>query len=119
MLDAMWLLIELFAARPPDRSTLDELKGMLGDGDHEAWRRAHLVFDRIRVKSIGADKRRDSKMVAQYNFEEACAKTLSNLTGRPGGYDGDCAFQIVVTALKAARHSNIDQSEIIKAIVDL
>jgi hypothetical protein len=115
MLDAMKRLIEIFAARSPDRGTLDELHRMIGD--RGAWHRAHDLFQRIRSKTLVAEKQGDRKMEAQFCFEEACAKTLYNLTGRPAPFDTDSPFWIVPNAIVTARYFEIDERDILRAIV--
>ncbi len=110
MLDQMKGLIEVFAARSRDRSTLDELHAMIGN--RHTWDMAQGLFQRIRQKTLAAQKRGDKCAECQYLFEEACAKTLSKLTGRPGGFDPDSPYWIVPTALSLARRMSIDESEI-------
>jgi hypothetical protein len=114
MLAEMKKLIEVFAARSYDRSTLDELHAMVGD--RHTWDMAHGLFHRIREKTLAAEKRGDKCAECQYLFEEACAKTLSKLTGRPGGFDPDSPYWIVPNALSLARHMGIDESEITKIV---
>jgi hypothetical protein len=116
MLDAMKRLVEIFAACSSDRGTLDELRQMIGD--RGSWHRAHDLFQRIRHKTLAAEKRGDSKLEAQFCFEEACAKALYNLTGRPAPFDADSPYWIVPNALVTARYLKIDEKEIIRAIVD-
>jgi hypothetical protein len=115
MLEAMTKLIELFAARSRDRSTLDELRAMIGD--RHTWDTARGLFHRIREKTLAAEKRGDKPAECQYLFEEACAKTLSMLTGRPGGFDPDSPYWIVPNALSLARYMSIDESEITRIVV--
>ena len=74
MLDQMRRLIEMFAARSRDRSTLDELHRMIADDS--TWPGAHDLFQRIRRKTLAAEQRRDELSDCQYVFEEVCAKTL-------------------------------------------
>jgi hypothetical protein len=114
MLDSMKRLIELFAARTQDRSTLDELHSMIGDS--HTWDMAHGLFHRIREKTLAAEKRGDKYAECQYLFEEACVKTLSKLTGRPGGFDPDSPYWVVPNALSLARHMSIDESEIVNIV---
>ena len=114
MLDAMKRLIELFAAQTQDRSTLDELHVMIGN--RHTWDMAHGLFQRIRQKTLAAEKRGDECAECQYLFEEACAKTLSKLTGRPGGFDPDSPYWVVPNALSLARRMSIDESEITKIV---
>ena len=115
MLDAMKRLIEIFAARSPDHGTLDELHRLIGDRD--AWHRAYDLFQRIRDKTLVAEKQGDLKMGAQFCFEEACAKTLYNLMGRPAPFDTDSPFWIVPNAIVTARYFEIDERDILRAIV--
>ena len=112
--EAMKRLIEIFAARSSDRSTLDELHRMVGD--RVTWNRAHDLFQRIRRKSSDASRRGDARLEAQFGFEEACAKTLYNLSGESAPFDPDSPYWIIPNALAAARHFQIDESEIVKAV---
>jgi hypothetical protein len=68
MLDEMRRLIEAFAAHSQDRSTLDELHGMIGD--RKTWHEAHALFRRIRQKTVAAERRKDELANCQYLFEE-------------------------------------------------
>jgi hypothetical protein len=114
MLDAMKQLIEVFATRSHDRSTLDELHRMIGD--HKTWSKAHELFHRIRQKTLVAERRKDELADCQYLFEEVCAKTLYNLSGQPAPFDEDSPFWIVPNALSLARRMSIDASEIAKIV---
>ena len=112
--EAIKLLAELFAVNSSDRGTLDELRQMAGE--RASWKRAHDLFQRIRRKSLDASRRGDVKLEAQFGFEEACAKTLYNLTGQSAPFDSDSPYWIVPNALTAARHFEIDEKKIITAI---
>ena len=114
MLDEMKRLIEVFAARSQDRSTLDELHRMIGD--RGTWHKAHDLFQRIRQKTLAAERRKDEVADCQYLFEEVCAKTLYNLAGRPAPFDADSPYWIVPNALSLARRMSIDESEITKIV---
>src|SRR5712692_11090404 len=107
-------LIEMFAARSHDRSTLDELHGMISD--HQTWHKAHGLFQRIRQKTLAAERRNDELGDCQYLFEEVCAKTLYNLSGEPAPFDADSPYWIVPNALSLARRMSIDESEITKIV---
>ena len=107
-------LIELFAARCKDRSTLDELHAMLCD--ERTWHQAHDLFDRIRNKTLDAEERGDELADCQYLFEEACVQTLFNLTGTDAPFDADSPYWIVPNALSLARRMNIDASEISRIV---
>jgi hypothetical protein len=115
IIDGMRNLLLIFAAKSPDRSTLDELHQMAGD--RGSWIHAHDLFQRIRVKSLEPVRQRDAKLQIQYAFEEACAKTLYNLPRNPAPFDPDSPYWIVPNALVTARHFGIDADEIISAIV--
>jgi hypothetical protein len=113
MISQMLRLVELFAARVDDRSTLDDLHRMIGDED--SWHKAHDLFDRVRRKSLAAD-RSDLQTIAQCNFEEACAKTLFNLTDTDAPFDEDAPYWVVPQALRLARRLGIDEIEITKIV---
>ena len=110
MTDHMTKLIELFAARSSDRGTLDELHRMIAD--RGTWRKAHDLFGRIRRKNLDASRRGDTVAESQYHFEEACAKTIYNLTRDSAPFDPDSPYWIVPRALLLARLLSIDESEI-------
>jgi len=116
MLDQMNQLIELFAARSHDRSTLDELHQMIAD--RRSWPKAHDLFQRIRQKTLAAERRGDELAGGEYLFEEVCAKTLYNLSGEPAPFDADSPYWIVPNALSLARRMNIDESEITRIVAD-
>src|SRR5579859_6665963 len=109
MIQQMLRLVEAFSVRVEDRSTLDELHLMIGD--ESSWRKAHDLFDRIRRKSLAAD-RGDGRAITQYYFEEACAKTLFNLTDTDAPFDEDAPYWVVPHALRLARHLGMDETEI-------
>ena len=107
-------LIELFAPRLRDRSTLNELRQMIGD--YKSWPNAHGLFQRIRKKTLDAEARGDGLADCQYLFEEICAKTLYNLSGEPAPFDADSPYWIVPNALSPARRLKIDESEVTKIV---
>lgn len=113
MISQMLRLVEVFAARVEDRSTLDELHRMIGDDS--SWHRAHDLFDRIRDKTLAAD-RSDAQASTQYCFEEVCAKTLYNLTDTDAPFDEDAPYWVVPGALSLARRLGIDETEIINIV---
>jgi hypothetical protein len=47
--------------------------------DRCRWKQAHALFSEIRRKSLAAEQRNDQLALAQYFFEEICAKTLYNV----------------------------------------
>jgi hypothetical protein len=115
MLDEMRRLIEVFAAHSQDRSTLDELHGMIGD--RKTWHEAHALFGRIRRKTVMAERRKDEVANCQYLLKEVCAKTLYNLSGQPAPFDPDSPYWIVPCALSLARRMSIGESQVTKIVV--
>ena len=113
--DAMKHLTLIFAEESTDRSTLDELHHMAGD--RRSWHKAHDLFNRIRQKTLDAERRKDAKLIAQYAFEEACAKTLYNLPRSPAPFDPDSPYWIIPNALVTARNLGIDVNKIISAVI--
>jgi hypothetical protein len=107
-------LIELFAERCKDRATLDELASMATD--HGRWAKAHGLFDRIRQKTLVAERAGDQILTAQYLFEEICAKTLYNLSGESAPFDPDSPYWILPNAFALARKIGIDDSEVLAVV---
>ena len=107
-------LIELFAGRCKDRETLDELAKMVAD--HAQWTKGHALFDRIRQKTLLAERGRDYALGAQYLFEEICAKTLYNLSGSSAPFDADSPYWIVPNAFTLARRIGVDDSEVLSVV---
>lgn len=110
----MTALVNLFASKSVERTTLDRLRDLISDRDK--WPTARHVFDEIRQKKISAYQRKDEVLVCQYDFEEVCAKTLYNLTMQSAPYDPDSAYWIVPTALILAGRFGIDTSEVINIV---
>lgn len=115
IIDAMKRLTQIFAEKSADRSTLDELYQMAGD--RGSWKRAKGLFERIRQKTLNAERKGDVKLGAQYAFEEACAKTLYNLPQSLAPFDADSPYWIIPNALVTARHFEIDVNRIISAVI--
>lgn len=111
---AMIDLVDLFAGHCAERSTLDELQQMLPH--HPAWQKAHGLFDRIREKNLNAAKEENQLLVAQYNFEEVCAKTLYNIGYHPASFDAHSPYLVVPRAFELARCLRIDDLEIVQII---
>jgi hypothetical protein len=99
-------MVSFFVPHCGDVSTLNELKAMAAD--RKQWRRAHDLFDRIRKKTLRADKENDRMLQHQYSFEEICAKTLYNLSGYPAPFDDDSPFWVLPIAVAFAHFLGID-----------
>ncbi|WP_354033781.1 hypothetical protein [Bradyrhizobium sp. S3.2.6] len=81
--------------------------------DKSRRKQAHALFTEIRKKTLAAGKRDDQLALAQYAFEEICAKTLYNLTGEPAPFDPGSPFWILPRALELGRMPGItDAGEI-------
>ena len=115
MIGQMLRLVEVFAGCVDDRSTLDDLHRMIGDKN--SWHKAHDFFSRVRRKSLAAD-RADMRTIAQCNFEEACAKTLFNMTGTDAPFDAYAPYWVVPQALRLARRLGIDETAITTIVAD-
>ncbi len=114
MLKHLKLLIELFAPHCADHTTLDELYRMLDD--RPSWSQAKDLFNRIRAKTLKAEKHKDSRADCQYLFEEVCAQTLYNFTGTRAPFDPDAPYWIVPNALSLARRLGIPETEIARIV---
>jgi hypothetical protein len=108
-------LIEVFKPHCADCSTLNELAEFTTD--RSQWPESHDLFDLIRKKTLSAERTADQVLEAQYLFEEACAKTLYNLSGEPSPFDPDVPFNIIPNALALARRFNISDTEIVRVIM--
>src|SRR5262245_13694417 len=118
MTDKIQQLIELFAGHSSEPSTLMELHGMTLYG-RESWCAARDLSWRVRKKSILAHSQGLHLLVAQYRFEEMCAKTLSNFSDDPGSFDLDSPYYIVTSALCLARCLGLDVMEVVKIVAPL
>src|SRR6185369_9919351 len=98
-------LIQLLAPHCEDRTTIDALKAMLND--HRSWSKAHDLFNKIRDKTLVAERGANRKLGSQYLFEEICAKTLFNLSGSNAPFDPDSPYWIIPNALSFARHVGV------------
>jgi len=112
---AMQRLLEWFAPRSSDRRSMDELMGLLS-AERARWQQAHGLFDRIRHKTLDADRRGDKLLQAQYSFEEVWAKTIYNLSRHPAPFDADSPYWIIPNAVALARKLQIDETEILRII---
>ena len=81
-------LITLFRPNCKECTTLTELAELAAD--HTRWRMGgRELFHQIREKTLSAERTGDRVLVAQYLFEEACAKTLTNIPANRATFDTD------------------------------
>jgi len=115
IVDDIQALVALLSARCQDRGTLDELARMAAD--EGLWSQAHDLFDRIRYRTIPAERAGAADLEAQYIFEEICAKTFFNLRRSPAPFDPDSPYWIVPNALELARVLGIPASAVLEIVV--
>jgi hypothetical protein len=108
---AMLALLTFFEGRCADKETLRKLIVLANDRSRR--KEAHALFSEIRAKTLVAERREDQLALAQYAFEEICAKTLYNISGEPAPFDPDSPFWVLPLALELGRiHGATDVSEI-------
>ena len=111
----MGRLIALFVAHAPDPASLEELDRLVRE--KARWPKAHGIHSNIRSKTVAAERRDDAAAAAQYWFEEACAKTIYNLTNSSAPFDPDSPYWVVPRALRLARALGLNR-DLVLAIVD-
>jgi hypothetical protein len=107
-------LLKLFGSHCQDQETLNWLQS--ATENRATWKDAHGVFNHIRAKYLKAEKRCDEKLIAQYVFEEVCAKTLYNMSGMPAPFDADSPYWVVPNAVSLARRLGIDEISVVKCL---
>ena len=110
VVDSIGALVALFLPLCSDSATLSELQGMVMTQDE--WHKAHNLFGRIRLKNLAAAKAGDLPREAQYCFEEACAKTLYNLTQSAAPFDQGSPEWIGPNAMSLSRHLGLPDAEV-------
>ena len=110
------VLVALVETRCRDTSTLAELTSI--SGRPELWPGAYDLFLRIRQKTLRAEREHDQLASAQYCFEEACAKTLYNLSGRSAPFDADSPEWIVPNAVALAQRLALPESAVQGAVLE-
>jgi hypothetical protein len=90
-------LIAFFIPQCSETETLDELHRHAVP-QRKLLRECHSLFGRIREKTLRAEKTGDTRLLAQYSFEELCAKALYNLSWPNDGFRPDSAFWLLPVA---------------------
>ncbi|HEX2222915.1 MAG TPA: hypothetical protein VHN15_01770 [Thermoanaerobaculia bacterium] len=114
VIEPMLALLSLLGSHCSDRSTLDEL--FTSANDQQLWRNGHHLFQRIRQKTLIAERAGDEAALAQCLFEEVCAKTLYNLSGGEAPFDADSPSWILPNALVLARVAGIREEEVLRCV---
>jgi hypothetical protein len=104
-------LLRLFVGTCHETSTLTQLQDVLRDRDK--WKHAHGLFQEIRQKALAAGTAGDERLLTQYQFEEACAKTIYNLGGFSAPFDSDSPYWVVPRALSLAKVVDVEEARII------
>jgi hypothetical protein len=115
IITAMLAPLTLFESRCQDKTTIRKLIEL--GNDRSRWKAAHALFTEIRHKGLKAEKRGDELALAQYAFEEICAKTLYNLTREPAPFDPDSAFWVLPLAVQLGQHLGIGDPGDIRTIL--
>ena len=102
-------LVRLFLPHCHDQSTLLALDAMAAEPDQ--WPKGHALFQKIRSKTLAAERSGNRLRDAQYCFEEVCAKTLYNLSGSSAPFDKDSPDWIRPIALALARALSISDPD--------
>ena len=111
----MGRLLAVFGPLCADRDTMSELEAMLVGG-LDGWSHAHALFSRIRAKTNAAAREQDRRREVQYLFEEICAKTLYNLSGRSAPFDPDSPYWIVPNAFALARVLGLSETVVLEIV---
>jgi hypothetical protein len=105
---AMLAPLMFFEERCQDKETLRKLIALANDKSRR--KQAHALFSEIRRKTLVAEKRNDQLALAQYSFEEICAKTLYNISGEPAPFDPGSPFWVLPLALELGRILGVTDS---------
>src|SRR5262245_24534868 len=108
IISAMLAPLAFFEGRCEDKETLRKLITLANDKSRR--KQAHALFSEIRKKTLAAEKRNDQLALAQYAFEEVCAKTLYNITREPAPFDPDAPFWVLPRALELGRMLGITEA---------
>jgi hypothetical protein len=107
IISAMLEMLVMFRGVCKDVETLDRLIKMAPD--RGKWAGGHSLFSDIRQKTLRADEQGDPLGIAQYKFEEVCAKTLYNLSRSSAPFDPDSPFWIVPLGLALGRELGLTE----------
>ena len=115
IITAMLAPLTYFEARCEDKDTLRKLIALANDKSRR--KQAHALFSEIRRKTLAAEQRQDEFALAQYAFEEICAKTLYNLTREPAPFDPDSPFWVLPRALKLGQMLGVTDAGVISPLL--
>ena len=81
----------------PDKESNRYAQKFVNETDR--WSSANNLLESVQKLRIAAMKVGDKEKECQYAFEEACAKTLYNITGPDNPYDPDSPYWVIKNAL--------------------
>ena len=117
IISAMLEMLAVFERACEDRHTLRRLSVMASARAN--WQGGHALFQEIRHKTLKAEKRKDELAIAQYAFEEACAKTLYNLSYSAAPFDADSAFWVVPLAVDLGRRLGFSEPSQVTSLLKM
>jgi hypothetical protein len=115
IITAMLAPLMFFEERCKDKETLRKL--IILANDKTRRKQAHALFGEIRNKTLAAERSGDQLAVAQYAFEEICAKTLHNITLEPAPFDPDSPFWVLPRALKLGQMLGVTDAGVISPLL--
>lgn len=116
IITAMLAPLTFFEGRCEDKETLQKLIRLANDKSRR--KQAHALFQEIRNKTLAAQRRGDQLAVAQYAFEEICAKTLYDIAREPAPFDPDSPFWVLPRALKLGQMLGITDAVVISSLLE-
>jgi hypothetical protein len=117
IISAMLEMLAVFESACEDGDTLRRLSLMaLNRGK---WRDGHALFQEVRQKTLKAEKGGDELALAQYAFEEICAKTLYNLSNSSALFDADSAFWVVPLGVDLGRKLGFTEPSQISSLLKM
>lgn len=113
----MQSLFEVFEPLCEDKQSLQALRALASDRGR--WPDAKRLFDGIRQKTLAAEKRGDEVRLAQYAFEEICAKTIYNLSRSPAPFDADSPFWVLPLAAQLGAKLGLQHPAQVSALLEM
>ena len=107
MIASMVEMLLFFQEHCSETETLKELE--VHALDKGRWPKCHALFQRIRRKTLEAEKSGDRDLLVQYAFEEICAKSLYNLSRSEAPFDPDSQFWVVPFGIDLAIQLRVHQ----------
>ena len=84
--------------------------------DRSRWQQGHALLQRIRSKTLLAERSGEAAKSEQYLFEEVCAKTFYNLSHEPAPFDADSPYWVVPNAIRLARRLGIAETTLLRVV---